>query len=130
MCCARAVQAFIVEDSPVILENLVETLQEVAGVQVIGSAPDEASAVKWLAEHPTQADLLIIDIFLKTGSGLAVLRTAQRAGVRSRRVVLTNYATPDMRTQCLALGAERVFDKSTELEDLLGFCQQFRDGTV
>jgi DNA-binding NarL/FixJ family response regulator len=38
-------------------------------------------------------------------------------------VVLTNFATPDMRRRCLQLGADRVFDKSAELEELLIYCE-------
>ncbi len=37
-------------------------------------------------------------------------------------MVLTNYATPDMRRRCAQLGADRVFDKSAELEELLAYC--------
>jgi len=35
------------------------------------------------------------------------------------RVVLTNYATPEMRSRCQELGADAVFDKSSELEEML-----------
>jgi DNA-binding NarL/FixJ family response regulator len=37
-------------------------------------------------------------------------------------VVLSNYATPEIRTHCLQLGADAVFDKSTEIDDLIDFC--------
>ena len=40
--------AFIVEDSPVIRENLVAALEEMAPIQVVGTAEDEASALRWL----------------------------------------------------------------------------------
>ena len=45
-----------------------------------------------------------------------------------RRVVLTNYATPDIRETCRALGADRVFDKSSELEELIAYCERVADG--
>ena len=35
------------------------------------------------------------------------------------RVVLTNYATKAMRERCKELGAAEVFDKSTEIEQLV-----------
>ena len=35
------------------------------------------------------------------------------------RVVLSNYARPDMKARCLALGAEAVFEKSREIDELL-----------
>ena len=46
-------KAFIVEDSPVIRENLVAALEELAPVQVVGTADDEASAVQLAVAAPT-----------------------------------------------------------------------------
>jgi DNA-binding NarL/FixJ family response regulator len=118
------VNTFIVEDSPIILDNLVATLEELAPVRVVGSAGDEASAVRWLADPGHQWDLVIIDVFLKSGSGLGVLKNTSAPGIRAgkRRVVLTNYATSDMREKCAELGADRVFDKSSELDELIAYC--------
>ncbi len=121
-----ALKAFIVEDSPVILENLVATLEELAQVEVVGSVPDEASAVRWMSRDPN-ADLFIVDVFLRSGTGLGVLQAAQQLGVRARRVVLTNYATEEMRRRCASLGAERVFDKSRELDDLITYCAELAE---
>lgn len=124
-----SVKTFIVEDSPVILGSLIEALNELADVQVIGTAADEAAALLWLARPQEPCDLLIIDIFLKQGSGLAVLRAAANAQLAAKRVVLTNYATPDVRHRCAQLGADRVFDKSHELEDLIVYCGRLADGS-
>jgi DNA-binding NarL/FixJ family response regulator len=123
-----ALKAFIVEDSPVILENLVATLEELAQVEVVGSVPDEAGAVRWMSRDPNaSADLFIVDVFLRSGTGLGVLQAAQQLGVRARRVVLTNYATEEMRRRCASLGAERVFDKSHELDDLISYCAELAE---
>ncbi len=118
-----SVRAFLVENSPVIRENLAGTLEELANVQVIGSASDEESAVHWMSrESARKADVVIVDIFLNSGTGLGVLQAAQRLGVSARRIVLTNYATDDMRRRCAKLGAERVFDKCRELDELISYC--------
>jgi DNA-binding NarL/FixJ family response regulator len=122
-----SLRALIVEDSPVILDNLIATLEELADVEVIGTAADEASALKWIRESPQAFDMMIIDIFLKSGTGLAVLREALAADLPARCVVLTNYATPDIRQRCKELGADRVFDKSSELEELIAYCSAPRD---
>jgi DNA-binding NarL/FixJ family response regulator len=116
------VNTFIVEDSPLILDRLVSTLEDLSPVKVVGSAPDEAAATAWLAEPAHRAELIIIDIFLQSGSGLGVLRAAGKMALPGKRVVLTNYATTDMREACRNLGADRVFDKSNELEQLLDYC--------
>ena len=115
-------QTFIVEDSPVILENLVATLEELSAVKVIGHAEDEPAALAWLSESGQTCDLLIIDIFLKRGSGLGVLHSTANTRKSLKRVVLTNYATADLRQRCQALGADKVFDKSSELEELISYC--------
>lgn len=122
---AGSVTCFLVEDSPLIRQNLVATLEEMVGVEVIGWAEDEQGALDWLAANPeAPCDVLLVDIFLKAGSGLEVLRRARPLRPRSRMVVLSNYATADMRRRCLQLGADRVFDKSSELDELLGYFEQ------
>jgi DNA-binding NarL/FixJ family response regulator len=121
-------KTFIVEDSALILRNLIDTLEELSPVQVVGSAADEESAVAWLTSDANLCDLIIIDVFLKGGTGLGVLRAAQRLGLRGKRVVLTNYATQDMRAACRALGADRVFDKSSEIEELVDYCERLHGG--
>ena len=75
-----------------------------------------------MSKPGAHCDLMIIDIFLKSGTGLEVLRNAAHLLPGACRVVLTNYATPDMRRRCQSLGADRVFDKSSELDDLIHYC--------
>jgi len=123
-----AIKTYIVEDSPVIREDLIATLEELTNVKVIGTAADEASAVQWLSQPCNRPELVIIDIFLKGGSGLGVLRAAS-AMVASAAclVVLSNYATPDMRRRCLELGAAKVFDKSNDIDELILYCGRLAD---
>ena len=121
-------KAFIVEDSPVIRENLIAALEELAPVEVVGTADDEPSAVKWLSAPSHACELVIIDIFLKRGSGLGVLRHASELRKPMSLVVLSNYATPDMRRKCMELGASRVFDKSNEIDALIQYCSRLADG--
>jgi DNA-binding NarL/FixJ family response regulator len=45
-------------------------------------------------------------------------------------VVLSNYTTADMRRRCLALGADRVFDKSNEIELLIQYCDELATGAL
>lgn len=120
---ATPLTCFLVEDSPVIRQNLIATLEEMLSIQVVGTAEDERSAVDWMRAGDAACDLMVIDIFLKSGTGLEVLRQATQLLPASKRVVLTNYATAEMRRRCLQLGADRVFDKSAELEELLAYVE-------
>ena len=120
----HTLKTYIVEDSPVIRENLIATLEELVPVEVVGTAEDEATALQWLTQPDHPVDLVIVDIFLKGGSGLGVLRAAQSLPRPRKMVVLSNYATQDMRRKCLALGADQVFDKSHEIDALIAYCGQ------
>ena len=121
------VRTFIVEDSSVVRENLVAALEENAPVEVVGAADDESSAVDWLLDEHNACDLVIVDIFLRTGTGLGVLKRIGALAHDTKRVVLSNHATPDIRSKCLELGANEVFDKSNELEQMLFYCNRLRD---
>jgi len=113
---------FVVEDSPIIRGNLVAALEEMAPVTVVGAAEDAQSATQWLVREVHDCDLVIVDIFLKKGSGMDVLRALKEDEHLAARVVLTNFATPSVRSQCASLGADRVFDKSSEIELLIDYC--------
>jgi len=121
-------RTYIVEDSPVIRENLIATLEEMVPVEVIGTAEDESTAAHWLERPDNACDLVIIDIFLKSGSGLGVIQAARNGKVPPKLVVLSNYATPDMRRKCLQLGADKVFDKSNEIDGLISYCARLASG--
>lgn len=114
--------AFLVEDSKVIRDNLIPTLADLADVHVMGTAASEDEAHIWLSAHVGKWDLGIVDLLLEHGSGLGVLALCRDRGALQRIVILTNYATSETRFRCLRLGADAVFDKSTELEAFLAFC--------
>lgn len=115
-------KTFIVEDNAVILDSLISTLQDLTEVEVVGTAPDEKTAVSWMRHAGGDCELIIIDIYLRTGSGLGVLEALSHMPSGPKRVVLTNYATPEIQRRCSELGADRVFDKSRDLDSLITYC--------
>ena len=119
-------RAYIVEDSPTIRENLIETLQELALVDPVGVAETEHEGKKWLAQNDNYWDLAIVDLFLKEGSGLNILEACRQRRPSQKMVVLSNHATNDVRWRCAQLGADAVFDKSTEIDALVDYCVKER----
>jgi two-component system, OmpR family, response regulator len=115
-------RTYIVEDNATIRENLIGTLEELAGIRAVGWAETENEAKAWLQQSSTGWDLAIVDLFLKQGSGLGVLEACRRRSPSQRVVVLSNYATTDMRKRCSQLGADAVFDKSNEIDALIDYC--------
>lgn len=115
-------KTYIVEDNVTIRENLVGTLEELTCISTIGFAETEAEATQWLSENTDEWELAIIDLFLKQGSGLGVLQACMSRRPGQKVVVLSNYATPDIRKRCAQFGVDAVFDKSNEIDGLIDFC--------
>ena len=121
-----ALKAYIVEDSPTIRDNLIETLHELAEVEAVGLADTEQEAKAWLAQHPGDWDVAVVDLFLREGNGLGVVEACRGRRRGQKVIVLSNHATSDMRRRCAQLGADAVFDKSTEIDALLDYCVKAR----
>jgi len=119
------IKIYIVEDSSIIRDNLIDALRESAPIEVVGCAEDERGAIAWLRDAGNQCDLVIVDIFLKNGSGLGVLKAIGEIPDAPERIVLSNHATPEIRVKCQQLGAIKVFDKSNELDEMLGWLSRF-----
>ncbi len=115
-------KTYIVEDNPTIRENLIGTLEELARIDAVGTADTENEGKAWLAENRNNWDLAIVDLFLKQGSGLGVLAACRDRPSTQKVVVLSNYATADIRQRCAQLGVDAVFDKSNEIDALVDYC--------
>jgi DNA-binding NarL/FixJ family response regulator len=118
-------RAYIVEDSSTIRQNLIDTLKELAQVEPVGSTESEHEAKRWLAQNDW--DLAVIDLFLREGSGMNVLDACRQRRAGQKVVVLSNHSSRDVRWRCAQLGADAVFDKSTELELLVDYVARLRE---
>ena len=112
----------LVEDSATIRESLIPAMVEFADAEIIAVAETAAEGIAAMKKHAGAWRLAVVDVFLREGNGLDVLRAAGQRDGRQRVVVLTNYATADIRRRALAAGADAVFDKSTEIDQFLDFC--------
>ncbi len=115
-------RTYIVEDNATIRENLIGTLEELTPVKAVGVAETESEGKAWLTHNIAQWDLAIVDLFLRQGSGLGIIEACRNRDPSQKVVVLSNYATQEMRRRCEQLGADAVFDKSNEIEALVDYC--------
>ena len=122
-----SLKAYLVEDSPVIRENLVGFLEDVTETRVLAVAGSEDEAVAWLQRHRDDWDLTIVDLFLERGNGLGVLDACRQRAPHQKVVVLSNYATAEMRDRSRLLGADAFFDKSAELDQLVAYCETLQE---
>jgi len=117
-------KVFIVDDSTVLRERVIEMLSELPGIEIIGHAQnvsDALSAIKKL-----NPDVVILDIRIPGGSGIDVLQDIKKEKDAPMVIILTNYPYPQYRKKCLGLGADYFFDKSTEFEKVTELFKRLR----
>jgi DNA-binding NarL/FixJ family response regulator len=106
----------LIDDSERIRARLAEMLGEIPNVQIAFAADSEGEAVRLIAAE--KWDVLIVDLQLRIGTGLGVLK-AMRGVLDDGRhtvIVLTNYGFRQYRERALALGAQHFFDKARDLD--------------
>jgi two-component system OmpR family response regulator len=122
-------KAYVVEDNPAICASLVAALEELAGIQVVGTTGSAQRAAAWLTDPSHAWDLAIVDLLLEPGgTGLDVLRACRLRNADQKMVVLTATASDLVRHMCQSLGSDGVFDKAMETEILLQWCAALADG--
>jgi DNA-binding NarL/FixJ family response regulator len=109
---ARLIRVFIVEDSALVRQRLVETLTALSYVKFVGHAAGVREALEWIPLARPQ--VVLLDLGLPDGSGLQVLKAMQSMSPQPAAIIFTNYATASLRQRCLAAGARAFLDKSHE----------------
>ncbi|MBA4329353.1 MAG: hypothetical protein C0428_14075 [Polaromonas sp.] len=122
------INTFLVEDRADIRDTLIQAMQEIAPCRFIGHADSESSALQWLATYADDWQLAIVDLFLADGSGFGVLRHCQQRRPGQKVVVLTGYSHENIVSKCRELGADEVFDKTGDLEELVAYCRAHAAG--
>lgn len=115
-------KAFVIEDNATIRENLIGTLEELTCVKFTGASASEDEALAWLTQNGDAWDVVIVDLFLKQGSGIHLAQCIKRARPTQKIVVFSNYINASVRKRCAQLGVDAVFDKSTEIDALVDYC--------
>lgn len=118
------VRVYLVEDSRVVRQRLVAMLGRIPGVEVVGEAEDAAEAIDEISVH--RPDAIVLDLQLRSSSGLDVSRAIGARLPDTRIIVLTNHATPEHRDRCLAAGAQFFLDKTNEFGHLRTILEQMR----
>ena len=116
------VKVFVVEDSALVRERLIEMIREVDGVDVVGEADSYGTAVEGImSTHP---DVAILDVSLAEGNGIEVLAHVKPRLPGLRGIVLTNYNSPQHLKASADAGAEYFLDKSVDFERITEILRQ------
>ena len=107
---------YIVDDSDLMRERLVELASDITGIEVTGQSGNPVDALNSIKnEHP---DIVILDIRLPGRSGIDVLKDIKRDSPAPIVIMITNYPYPQYRKGCLDAGADYFFSKINEFETI------------
>ncbi len=109
----------LIEDSEALSRRLVDLLSEPGRLAVAAQAATQSEALSRLKE--AFYDVLVVDIELEEGNGVAVIRQARQLYPPESQpliVVLTNYASDFVRDHCFAAGADYFLDKLRDIARL------------
>ncbi len=109
---------FVVEDSAQIRDRLIETVAENGIGKVVGYADNEDSAVAEILR--LRPDIVVLDIQLRIGNGLTVLRKLRTLLPESMPavIVFTDYAIAEFSRNAAYQGARGFVDKASGLHHL------------
>jgi DNA-binding NarL/FixJ family response regulator len=110
-------KVLIVDDSQVLREKLTEMVSQVRGLEVVGEAEGVADALRAINE--LKPGLVILDLQLRDGNGLEVLRKTKQIHPSIKLVVFTNQPEMQYRQRCADLGADYFLCKSTDAKALI-----------
>jgi two-component system OmpR family response regulator len=109
----------LIEDSEVLSRRLVDLLTDPGSTAVAAQAATQSEALSHLKEGVF--DVLVVDIELAEGNGVAVVRNARQLyppHAQPLIIVLTNYASDFVRQHCFAAGADYFLDKMRDISQL------------
>ena len=120
---------FIVEDSPAVMQRLVEEVGEIPNARVVGSADAVSSALEGV--RAARPRVLILDVQLRGGSCFRLLKEMRVAGLHRPEavIIVTNYPNDDYRTASRACGVEHFFDKASEFHKVREVLLQMGEST-
>lgn len=120
-------RVYLVEDSPILTKLLIGLLDAEPGVLVAGHADNARTATADIVE--LRPDAVVLDLHLREGNGIDVIRALRQAGTVPTCIVLTNHSGLPYRRAALDAGAHHFFDKSTEIPLMLSLIRTLPSGS-
>jgi DNA-binding NarL/FixJ family response regulator len=121
-------KVLIVDDHPAVREALAIRIANIPDLQVCGEAADLADALKLVAE--VKPDLAVIDISLKTGDGLDLIKRIKARDETVRILVWSMHSESLYAERALRAGAQGYITKEQATGQIVEAIRQVLDGKV
>ncbi len=118
----------VVDDHPLFRRGVVQLLGMDPQIEVVGEAGSRADALELVRR--TEPDLILLDLNLKSDSGIDILSELKEEDAGRRIVMLTVSDAPDDLIGAIRAGADGYLLKDMEPEDLLARVREALTGTT
>jgi DNA-binding NarL/FixJ family response regulator len=105
-------KVFVVDNSAILCKQIIGLLTELTGIEIVGQAQVALEALCAIRE--CKPDVVTLDIQMRGGSGIDVLKKIKQENLAPVVIMLTNSTAPPFRKRCTEAGADFFLDKSTE----------------
>jgi len=111
-----AIRILLVDDHALFLAGLRSLIQSEPGVTIVGEATNRAEALKAAEDQP---DIILLDLDLGDELSLEFLPELLQISEKSRILIMTGLADPELQLKAIRLGASGVVSKTTNAESFL-----------
>ena len=118
----------IVDDHPAVREALVSRIGRQPDLEVCGEAADMSEALRLVAD--TQPDLAVIDISLKTGSGIDLIKRIKDRNDSVRMLVWSMHSESLYAERALRAGALGYINKDQATDKIIEAIRRVLEGNV
>ncbi|MFB6669039.1 response regulator [Streptomyces parvus] len=123
---ARTVTLVVVDDHPVVRDGLRGMFTAAPGFDVLGEAANGVDALAVVGE--LDPDVVLMDLRMPGGGGVAAIAELTRRGTRSKVLVLTTYDTDSDTLPAIEAGATGYLLKDAPREELFAAVRAAADG--
>ncbi|GAB4421852.1 MAG: response regulator transcription factor [Anaerolineae bacterium] len=122
----KTIRVLVADDHPLYRRGLVDLLEEVPGIEVVGEATNGLQAVKLVEQ--VKPDLVLMDVVMPEGGGILATRRICQDQPQVKVLMLTVSEGNETLFEALAAGASGYLLKEIEPDDLIQAIEQVMRG--
>ena len=124
----KVAKVLIVDDHPIVRDGLSMRISGQSDMEVCGEAEDVAEALDFIRR--TRPDVVVIDIALKTGSGIDLIKRIKVIDDSIRLLAISMYDESLYAERAIRAGAMGYLNKQVATRNIIGAIRQVFDGKM
>jgi DNA-binding NarL/FixJ family response regulator len=125
---SRRVRVLVVDDHPIVRKGFAQLINSEPDLEIVGEAEDISQALRIARE--VEPDLAIVDLALKTGNGLEVIKALKSHNPNIKMLAASALDESLFAERALRAGAQGFISKHEAIENLVGAIRAVLDENI